>query len=69
MKENASKKEKQELKPGSMVKAYVLFNKKGSGLALTLDKKKARKTEEAAIGDQRTLSSYLPTDDETAELK
>lgn len=69
VKENASKKEKQDLKPGSMVKAYVLFNKKGSGLALTLDKKKARKTDEAAIGDQRTLSSYLPTDDETIELK
>lgn len=43
MKENQSKKEKGELKPGSIVKAYVLFNKKNSGLALTLDKKKARK--------------------------
>jgi hypothetical protein len=28
---------------GSIVTAYVLFNKKKSGLALTLDKKKARK--------------------------
>ena len=32
-----------ELKTGSIVKAYVLFNKKGSGLALTLDKKLAHK--------------------------
>lgn len=52
-----------------MVKAYVLFNKKGSGLALTLDKKKARKTEEATSGDRRTLSSYFPTDEESIELK
>ena len=33
---------KAEVKVGSAVKCYVLFNKKGSGLALTLDKKKAR---------------------------
>lgn len=46
IKDNQSKKEKHELKTGSIVKAYVLFNKKGSGLALTLDKKKARKSEE-----------------------
>lgn len=41
IKENHTKKEKGEIKPGSFVKSYVLFNKKGSGLALTLDKKKA----------------------------
>jgi len=43
LKENQSKKEKGDLKTGSIVKTYVLFNKKGSGLALTLDKKKSRK--------------------------
>jgi len=45
-----------------------LFNKKGSGLALTLDKKKARKTEEV-VSDQKTLSQYFPTDEECSELK
>jgi predicted RNA-binding protein with RPS1 domain len=69
IKENASKKDKYELKTGSIVKAYVLFNKKGSGLALTLDKKKARKTEEVGATDQRTLSQFLPTDEESVELK
>lgn len=50
LKENQSKKEKNDLKTGSIVKAYVLFNKKGSGLALTLDKKKARKQKEEDLG-------------------
>lgn len=31
-----------DLKPGSVVKTFVLFNKKNSGLALTLDKKKTK---------------------------
>jgi len=43
VKEHLSKKDKFELKPGCAVKAYVMWNKKGSGLALTLDKKKALK--------------------------
>ena len=34
---------KSELKSGSLVKAFVLFVKKGSGMALTLNKKTARK--------------------------
>ena len=34
---------KGELKSGSIVKAFVLFIKKGSGMALTLNKKTARK--------------------------
>ena len=34
---------KGELKSGSIVKAFVLFVKKGSGMALTLNKKTARK--------------------------
>jgi hypothetical protein len=42
VKENHTKTEKGEIKVGSFVKTYVLFNKKGSGLALTLDKKKAK---------------------------
>ncbi len=42
VKENHTKTEKGEIKVGSYVKTYVLFNKKGSGLALTLDKKKAK---------------------------
>ena len=31
-----------ELKEGSMIKAFVLFNKNDSGVALTLDKKKTK---------------------------
>lgn len=69
MKENQSKKEKSELKTGSIVKAYVLFNKKGSGLALTLDKKKARKQQEDKSVDTASLSQFLPTDEECSELK
>jgi hypothetical protein len=69
LKENSSKKDKHELKTGSIVKAYVLFNKKGSGLALTLDKKKARKTEEVSDNDKKTLSKFMPTDEESVELK
>lgn len=47
----------------------MLFNKKGSGLALTLDKKKARIAENVGNNDQQTLSNFLPTDDESVELK
>lgn len=43
-KENGMKKLKtSDLKPGTAIKAYVLFVKKGSGIALTLSKKKAKK--------------------------
>lgn len=68
IKENQSKKEKHELKAGSVIKAYVLFNKKGSGLALTLDKRKARKEVETKAGG-KSLSLYLPTEEESTELK
>ncbi len=34
------------LKPGHFVKSYVMFVKKGSGIALTLSKKKAKKNEQ-----------------------
>ena len=44
VKEHAAKKQKAaDFKPGSVIKAYVLFVKKGSGIALTLSKKKAKK--------------------------
>lgn len=63
LKENHSKKEKGELKPGSFIKTYVLFNKKGSGLALTLDKKKARVVVDK--GTEKTFDEYLPTEEES----
>lgn len=66
LKENQAKKDKGELKPGSFIKTYVLFNKKGSGLALTLDKKKARVVVDK--GNDKTLDEYLPTEEEVAVL-
>jgi hypothetical protein len=46
----------------------VLFNKKGKGLALTLDKKKARESKDK---DEvvKSLQEYLPTDEEFVKLK
>lgn len=64
----AENKQKADLKVGSFVKTYVLFNKKGKGLALTLDKKKARenKDQHAVV---KSLAEYLPTDEELSKLK
>ena len=50
------------------MKSYVLFNKKGSGLALTLDKKIARKDQDSKT-EEKTLTNYFPTEDEIKELK
>jgi hypothetical protein len=58
---------KQEVKVGSSVKCYVLFNKKGSGLALTLDKKKAR-AEKVSEGDSKTFADFLPTEEESTKI-
>jgi predicted RNA-binding protein (virulence factor B family) len=38
------KEAKKNIRAGTVVKAYVLFNKKKTGLALTFDKKKANKS-------------------------
>lgn len=67
VKENHTKKEKGELKAGSSIKCYVLFNKRNSGLALTLDKKKARQEKETT--DMKGLSEYLPTEEELTLIK
>jgi hypothetical protein len=50
------------VRQGSIVSAYVLFNKKKSGLALTLDKKKAKKgIKEKAT--ELTFDSFLPDEE------
>lgn len=65
VKENQSKREKTELKAGQCVKTYVLFNKKGSGLALTLDKKKARVENQIKNENEKSFSElYLPNEEE-----
>ena len=61
--ENMSKKEKGELKPGACVKTYVLWSKRNSGLALTLDKKKIKMTD-ASTDLEKSLSTYLPQTEE-----
>ena len=61
--ENMSKKEKSELKPGACVKTYVLWSKRNSGLALTLDKKKVKLVDSNAELE-KSLSSYLPQTEE-----
>lgn len=68
VKENQSKKEKGDLKAGSAVKCYVLFNKRNSGLALTLDKKKAR-AEKTADEESKSLGEYMPTEEEMEVIK
>ena len=55
-------------KIGSLVKAWVLFNKKKSGLALTLDKKKAKKGSEKTDVVEK-FDSYFPDEEETKKLK
>jgi len=62
------KEKKGDVKVGSSVKCYVLFNKKGSGLALTLDKKKAR-AEKVSEADSKTLADWLPTEEEFTQIK
>jgi len=53
------------LKSGHAIKAYVQFVKKGSGIALTLSKKTARKNLEDADETMDTFTSkHLPTDEE-----
>ena len=66
VKENSSKLKVSELKAGCAIKAYCLFVKKGSGIALTLSKKKAKKGEADDDASAReTLSGkYLPNEDE-----
>lgn len=60
-----------DLKEGSLVKTYVLFNKKKSGLALTDSKKRARKNiaEADVSAPTDTFESYLPTEEEAAKIK
>jgi len=62
-------------KPGSLVKTYVLFKKKGKGLALTLSKKKAKadpvEDEEAkdASSKGKTIETgHVPTEEEVEQL-
>jgi ribosomal protein S1 len=49
-----------ELKVGSIVKAYVLFRKKDKGMALTLDKAKAKEL-------RKENKSSKPANDENGE--
>ena len=62
---------KGELKQGSIVKTYVLFVKKGSGIALSLNKKTARKgkTDDGEENERSLLTTYFPQGDELAEIK
>lgn len=55
---------KADYKIGSCVKTYVLFNKKGKGLALTLDAKKVP----AGGSSERSLKDLLPTEEECENL-
>ena len=52
-----------DLKAGTALKAYVLFVKKGKGIALTLSKKKAKKNmeEDEAATDESLTGKYLPS--------
>jgi len=47
-----SSRKKEDLQKGSMVSGYVLFNKKGKGVALTLSKKKLESTDFASFKQQ-----------------
>ena len=51
-----------DLKAGTALKAYVLFVKKGKGIALTLSKKKAKKNvEDDEAKDESLTGKYLPS--------
>ena len=72
-----------DLKAGSIVKAYVLFRKKDKGMALTLDKVKAKELRkengkskssitEVEEGEEKVFTSleqYFPTADQISGLK
>lgn len=51
-----------DLKSGTIVKTYVLFNKKQSGLALTLDKHKSKSTKSESAND--FLAKFGPNQDD-----
>ena len=51
-----------ELKAGSLVKAYVLFRKKDKGMALTLDKAKAKEL-------RKENKSRNPVNEENADAQ
>lgn len=66
VKENGAKLKVGELKAGCVVKTYCLFVKKGSGIALTLSKKKAKKGEadDEEVAGETLSEKYMPTEEE-----
>jgi len=56
-----------DVKEGTVLKTFVLFNKKNQGVALTLDKKKAKK--EKDILTDSYLAKYGPSEEEASLLK
>ena len=56
-----------KIREGSIVKGYVLFNKKKSGLALTLDKKKCKKANKST--EALSFENYLPDEETSKQLK
>lgn len=58
--------ETKDQKVGGIISGYVLFNKKGSGLALSLNKQSKSKSDDSA--NQKSFKDYLPTDDEVATI-
>lgn len=61
-----------ELKSGHVLKCYCMFVKKGSGIALTLSKKKIKSKIEAADDTEQVeslTSRYLPTAEEIESSK
>jgi len=71
IKENGAKHLKStDLKSGSAVKCYVQFIKKGSGIALTLSKKKARAKNPTMQDSGETFTEkHLPSAEEFESLK
>ena len=66
------KEAKKNIRAGTVVKAYVLFNKKKTGLALTFDKKKANKSvkdKKIVVTDQKSFENYLPDAEAAKTLK
>jgi ribosomal protein S1 len=59
-------------KPGTVIKAYVLFKKKDKGVALTLSKKKAKAESDKNKIDETTHqtieSHFLPTDEVVEQM-
>lgn len=56
-----------DCKEGTILKAYVLFYKPDSGVALTLDKKKTKKDKKVTADDY--LVKFGPNEEEMAQLK